>query len=265
MGQHVLPSGILSRQPSPEARIKVGGVDFDVLDESGAVDRIITAFGNGIGGRAVFVNVDVLVKLERQPGLVGLVEPADLVLADGMPLIWASRVQGTPLPGRVAGSTLLGLVVARSALEGVPVLVVGGRPGSAEAAVAALKQANPGLRAGWYTPPFGFEADPESRIALKEALDSFGPCLCFVGLGFPKQERLMAELAGRCPDWWFIASGGGIDFLARNDRAPGWMQRVGLEWAHRLSREPKRLAKRYLVDDVPYACRMLVAAWRRRR
>jgi N-acetylglucosaminyldiphosphoundecaprenol N-acetyl-beta-D-mannosaminyltransferase len=248
------------RNSGARSGVDVAGLRFDPLDESAAVERVMSAFLRGSGGRAVFVNVDVAQKVAKEPDLAPLLSSADLVLADGMPLIWVSRLLGTPLPERVAGSTVLRLLAAQSASEGVPVMIVGGRPGSAEAAARALVESHPGLRAGWHTPPFGFESDPIALDALDHALDREGRCVCFVGLGFPKQERLMIELAKGRPDWWFIASGGGIDFLADGQRAPVWMQRSGLEWLHRLSREPKRLARRYLVDDIPFAARLFATA-----
>jgi len=243
-------------------RIRIADIRFDPLDEPRAEDRVVRDFQAGRGGRVVFVNVDVAAKVRRDPRLGHLVSGADLVLADGMPLIWASRLRHTPLPERVAGSTMLSLLAARAAAEGVPIMLVGGQPGSAEAATSRLLQANPGLRAGWHTPPFGFQNDPAAMVSLEKAMDGFGPCLCFIGLGFPKQERLMERLSATRPDWWFIASGGSIDFVARGDRAPVWMQRSGLEWLHRLSREPKRLARRYLIEGIPFVASLLTAsAW----
>lgn len=209
----------------------------------------------------VFVNLDVLVKMRRRPELTGLVSPAELVFADGMPVIWASRLQRTPLPERVAGASLLGQIAARCAADGIPVMLLGGRPGCAERAVAALEAAHPALRAGWHAPPYGFEDDPGAGEAIDGALEGFGRGVCFVGLGFPKQERLMADLAAKRPDWWFVASGGSIDFLAHDDRAPIWMQQAGLEWLYRLRREPRRLARRYLIEDLPFAVRLLLAAF----
>lgn len=244
----------------------VAGLHFDVLGESETVDRLLASFGRGLGGQVVFVNVDVALQARRDPALRPLVEGADLVLADGMPLVWASRLRGEPLPERVAGSTVLTRLLDRAAAENVPVMLLGGRPGAAEAVVEALLSAHPAARAAWHTPPFGFEHDPAATAAIHEALDSFGRCLCFVGLGFPKQEKLMASLASSRPDCWFIASGGGIDFLGEGNRAPPWMQHRGMEWLYRLVREPKRLARRYLLDDLPFAVRILVAsAWQRVR
>ena len=248
-----------------QARIEVADIRFDPVGEESAVDTITHSFQAGEGGTVVFINVDVGVRIHRDASLASIVEEADLVLADGMPLVWASRLARTPLPERVAGSTMLGLLAARAARDRIPVMLVGGKPGSAEVAARALMDQHPGLNAGWHTPPFGFEQDEAALAAIDDALDGFGRCLCFVGLGFPKQERLMRKLRDRRPDWWFIASGGGIDFLAKDDRAPGWMQKSGMEWMHRLTREPKRLARRYLIDDVPFAARMLASsAWRGR-
>lgn len=251
--------------PEPVSRIDVEGIGFDPLSEQQAEDRITASFHAGRGGTVIFINVDVAVRMHRDPGLAPMVSAAELVLADGMPLVWASRLARTPLPERVAGSAILPRMAARCAEERIPVMIVGGQPGSAERAAAALVATSPNLRVGWHTPPFGFERDPAALADLDGALNRFGRCLCFVGLGFPKQERLMTRLRQDRPDWWFFASGGGIDFLANGDRASSWMQKSGLEWAHRLSREPRRLARRYLVDDVPFAARMLASsAWRGR-
>ena len=246
-------------------RLPVAGLEFDPLTQNGAMDHLVDRFRGGQGGQAVFVNVDVAVKAKHEPDLRTLVQRADLVLADGMPLVWTSRLLGTPLPERVAGSTVLSGMLHRAADEDLPVMLLGGRPGSAETAVRSLRAARPALRAGWHTPPYGFERDPAATEGIEAALDSFGRCLCFVGLGFPKQEKLMESLAARRPDWWFIAAGAGIDFLGGGGRAPRWMQRAGMEWVYRLSREPKRLGRRYLIEDAPFAARLLVSsAWRGR-
>lgn len=247
---------------SAVGRRLVAGLELDPFGESETVEHLLAAFRGGRGGQVVFVNVDVALRVRRDPGLHDLVQRTDLLLADGMPLVWASRLCGAPLPERVAGSTVLARLLDRATAEELPVMLLGGRPGSAESVVDSILAEHPSARVGWHTPPYGFERDPGALEDLHGALDSFGRCLCFVGLGFPKQERLMASLAARRPDWWFIASGGGIDFLGEGDRAPEWMQRVGMEWFYRLRREPRRLARRYLVDDVPFATRLLlVSAW----
>lgn len=243
-------------------RLAVTGLEFDSIREDETVDHLVTTFRSGLGGQAVFVNVDVALRTRRDPALRRLVAQADLLLADGMPLVWASRLQGTPLPERVAGSTVLTRLLDRAVVEDLPVMLLGGRPGSAEATVKNLLSTHPTARVAWHTPPYGFEDLPAAMDEIHRALDTFGRCFCFVGLGFPKQERLMASLTSGRSDWWFIASGGGIDFLGGGQRAPGWMQRAGMEWLFRLGREPRRLSRRYLLDDAPFAARLLAtSAW----
>nr|BFE83688.1 hypothetical protein GCM10020093_062890 [Planobispora longispora] len=114
-------------------------------------------------------------------------------------------------------------------------------------------------------PPYGFEQCPESYAAVRDALLAAAPRLVFVGLGFPKQDRLIAALREDLPTTWFVGCGAAVSFTAGAvPRAPGWMQRVGLEWLFRLCSEPGRLARRYLVNDLPFALRLLTVCLVRR-
>jgi N-acetylglucosaminyldiphosphoundecaprenol N-acetyl-beta-D-mannosaminyltransferase len=249
----------------PRQRVTLAGLDFDPLDHDRTANILLSSFESGLGGRMIFVNVDVALRVERRPELADVIVRADLVLADGMPLVWTSRLQRTPLPERVAGSSMLIMLCRLAAEKNIGVLLIGGRPGSGESAVQRLSEANPGLHISWFTPPYGFEDNPTQCAEIDATIQAFGRCLCFVGLGFPKQERLMQILNDRFPECWFIATGGSIDFVAEGSRAPSWMQKSGLEWLHRLGREPKRLGRRYLVDDLPFALKLLMtSAWRRR-
>jgi N-acetylglucosaminyldiphosphoundecaprenol N-acetyl-beta-D-mannosaminyltransferase len=110
-------------------------------------------------------------------------------------------------------------------------------------------------------PPFGFERDPDQVTTIVEDLIAARPHVVFVGLGFPKQERIVDRLRPALPNAWFVGCGAAVNFVAGDvDRAPRWMQRTGLEWAHRLGTEPGRLAGRYLRHDAPYALRLLARA-----
>ena len=128
----------------------------------------------------------------------------------------------------------------------------------------------PGLLvAGAHCPPLGFEHSTEATAAIIESIGAANPQIVFCGLGCPKQERLMSSLAEIFPHIWFLASGGSLDFIAgETTRAPEWMQNIGLEWLHRLTHEPKRLFKRYVVHDMPFALWLLARStrerWRRR-
>lgn len=250
-------------------RVALLGIGLDPMSEQEVIDHVVGGVKSGVGGWLVNPNVDVLRLASRHPDFAELIDTADLVLPDGMPLMWASRIQGTPLVERVAGASLIHSLSARAGREGVGVFLLGGQAGVAEQAAQQLTAQTPGLRAGWHFPPYGFEEDARATSAVFAALDDFGPAIVYCGLGFPKQERLMSDLHERYPASWFVGSGAAIGFAAGHlDRAPEWMQQAGLEWLHRLIKEPRRLFRRYVVHDIPFALRLLFAsaanrAWHR--
>lgn len=252
-------------------RPSLKGIPFDPVTEDGAIARIVDGLGSGTGGRVVTPNVDILRQATVDAALGALVGSADLVLADGMPIVWALRLQGSPVPQRVAGSSLAPRLAAAAADGGVGLFLLGGsKPDTAASAARSLAARFPQLRVGSHFPPFGFERDESERRAIEDALTVFGPCLCLCGLGFPKQDLVAADLLRRFPDYWFLGAGATIDFLAGEfRRAPVWMQRSGLEWVYRLSLEPRRLFGRYIVNDAPFASRLLagslVTRWTNRR
>jgi N-acetylglucosaminyldiphosphoundecaprenol N-acetyl-beta-D-mannosaminyltransferase len=156
--------------------------------------------------------------------------------------------------------------VAAAAGRGKSVYFLGGAPGSAAEAANAMRKAYPQLRvAGTYFPPYGFENDPRQWDAMAEAVCLAQPDIVFVGLGSPKQEYVIECLRGLLPVSWWLGIGVTFSFLSGQiSRAPSWMQRCGLEWLYRLVCEPKRLAKRYLVDDLPFAAWLLAHSARQR-
>jgi len=246
------------------ARVVVDGISFDAVTEQQVVTHVLTSLRQRRGGMLLTPNVDILRQL-RRPALQGIAEEADLVVADGMPIVWASRLQGRPLPERVTGAALARSLPAALAREGRSVYLLGGEEGVAEVAADNLDREHDDLRVvGWHCPPRGFERDERQLAAMVEDLQRSQPDLVLVGLGFPKQERLIGVLRGALPHAWFIGCGGALTFLAgRVSRAPEHMQRSGLEWVHRLAMEPRRMARRYLVDDLPYAAGLFArAAWR---
>lgn len=245
--------------------VELYGMRFASLRESELTEEVLTAFEAGEGGWVVPTNVDVLRQVRRHPDVRALVEQASVAVADGMPLIWASRLQGSPLPERVAGSSLIGALSAAAGDRGIGVFLLGGSPGVAERAACRLRDLHPRMRVGWHCPPYGFEHDPVALGAVDRAVADFGPGIYFCGLGFPKQERLIARLVPAQPASWFVACGASLSFLAgETRRAPRWMQETGLEWLHRLSQEPRRLFRRYVVEDLPFAVGLMVASVRAR-
>jgi N-acetylglucosaminyldiphosphoundecaprenol N-acetyl-beta-D-mannosaminyltransferase len=246
--------------------VELMGVQLAKLTEAQTTDLVLAALDDGRGGWICPVNLDVLRQIVHQEALRTLVSSADLVVADGMPLLWAARIQGTPLPGRVAGSSLISTLSAQLARRHRSIYLLGGNEGTAQAAGMHLQATMPGLRlAGSCCPPFGFEHSPEQLERIMAGLESSAPDVVFVGLGFPKQDRLIAQLRTLLPRTWFVSCGISFSFLVGEvRRAPPALQALGLEWTHRLAQEPSRLARRYLVDGLPFAARLGTVSVRRR-
>lgn len=264
------------------ARVMLGDCGLHVCTESQVVTWVRRALDQGSGGRIITPNVDILRQARRDERVRAYLADATLVVADGMPLIWASRLAGTPLPERVCGSSLIWSLSAGLARDGRSVYLLGGEPSvpapavrqrrapddgvapddGARRAARRLAEACPGLRiAGQDSPAYGFDRDPGALAATCRAVIEAKPDLVYVGLGFPKQERLISKLRRELPFTWFLGCGAAINFVAGDiTRAPAWMQRTGLEWAHRLVSEPRRLARRYVGHDAPYALRLLLSA-----
>jgi N-acetylglucosaminyldiphosphoundecaprenol N-acetyl-beta-D-mannosaminyltransferase len=241
-------------------RISLMGMEIDHVTEHQAVSAIGESLSNGRGGWVITPNLEHLRRFHKEEALQGYFEQADLVLADGMPLVWASKLKGTPLPARVAGSDLIWSVSMEAARRGRSIFVLGGTRQAGWEAAHRLQERCPGLRiAGMVYPPHGFESDPRAMDQIVETLEAVSPDIVFVGLGFPKQERVIAILRERFPQTWFLGIGISIGFVGGQvARAPMWMQRMGLEWLHRLAQEPRRLARRYLLHGLPFAARLLM-------
>ena len=234
------------------------GMPIDPVTQQQAIDHILSELARGQGGRVITPNLDQLRLYRRDPLLRPMYEDAELVLPDGMPLIWAGRLQATRLPERVAGSELIYTLSAAAAKAGRSVFLLGGNPRAAEEAGRVLARLYPGLNVvGSHCPPFGFEKDQGHMRAIRETLAATRPDIVFVGLGFPKQERLIDEVRATLPQSWFLGVGVSFSFVSGEiHRAPGWMRRVGLEWVHRMAQEPGRLFNRYVVHGLPFAVRL---------
>lgn len=250
----------------PLPAVTLNGVRLDAITQSRCVEEIFDALDHARGGWVITPNLDHLRRAHIDPDYASLLAEGDLVVADGMPLIWASRVQGTPLPERVAGSSLIDPLCAAAAERGRSIFMLGGEPGAAEEASRILRERYNGLLvAGTYCPPFGFESDEKQMELLREAVKDAQPDLVYVALGSPKQERLIRRIKDDLPQAWWLGIGISLSFVSGHvKRAPRWVQKVGLEWCHRLLQEPRRLARRYLIDGIPFAARLLMgAAWQR--
>jgi N-acetylglucosaminyldiphosphoundecaprenol N-acetyl-beta-D-mannosaminyltransferase len=243
-------------------KVTLGGLSFDRLTEPEVTGHILDALREGRGGWVVTPNVDICRLAAARPDLHELIGRASLVVADGMPIIWAARLRGDPLPERVTGSSLIFSLTAAAAADGRSIYLLGGQPGVPEMAAEQLTSRFPRLTVtGTDAPPLDFDQTDAGLEAVRRKLAAADPAIVYVGLGFPKQERLIAWLAPSFPRVWFISCGAAIPFAAGElRRAPVWMQRSGLEWLARLAGEPRRLARRYLMGDAPFAVRLLSGA-----
>jgi N-acetylglucosaminyldiphosphoundecaprenol N-acetyl-beta-D-mannosaminyltransferase len=237
------------------------GLPFQQLDQQTLIGIVMEGLRARNGGWITPVNLDVLRQFTEDRESRELVLAASHRVADGVPIVWASQVAGTPVPERVNGTDLTFSLPQAAAQAGVSVFLLGGTPGVAAAAAGILRTRYPGLRSvDSYCPPIGFENDPEELERIKEAVRGARPALVLVGLGFPKQEKLISWLRYELPQTWFMGVGISLSFLAgEQPRAPVVLQRLGLEWMHRLWHEPRRLFRRYVVQGLPFGLRLF--AW----
>lgn len=197
-------------------------------------------------------NVDHIVKLEKDYEFQAVYKEADLILTDGMPLIWISKIKKTPIKEKVSGSDLFPEVCKLAAEKGYKLFLLGAADGVAAKAAENLRGKYNGLNVvGTYSPSFGFERKQEEVDKIIKIINNAKPDILAVGLGAPKQEKFIYTYRDKLNVPVSLAIGASIDFEADNiKRAPKWMQNNGLEWFYRLFKEPKRMFKRYLIDDL---------------
>lgn len=237
---------------------RVLGVAIDAITRAEALARLDRFVHEGRPRQVVTVNLDFLRLAQRDEPFRAALDSADLVVADGMPVVWLSKLSGTALPERVAGVDLFDDCARLAAARGYRVFLLGAGPGVANEAAAVLQRRHPGLViAGTIAPPsWPFLA--ETDAAMVEAVRAARPAMLFVALGAPRQELWIAAHLHELGVPVCVGVGGSFDLLAgRLRRAPGWMQRAGLEWLFRLGQEPGRLWRRYLLGDLPLLARAL--------
>ena len=244
------------------------GVPVHAVSEVECVTHILDSLDQGRGGWVVTPNLDFLRRLAGDRAFTELFRQASLVVADGMPLVWASRLQGTPLPQRVAGSDLVLSLSREAGRRGRTVFLLGGASGATDRTAQVLEERCPGLRiVGSCCPQVGPRLEGAVLRDLADQLRRAQPDIVFVALGSPKQEQVIEALRDCVPGAWWLGVGITFSFLCGHvRRAPRWMQRAGLEWVHRLLQEPRRLAGRYLLKGLLFAFVLFTtAAWARIR
>jgi len=220
-------------------------------------DRMRTFLRSGKANQVVTVNVDFLNIARRDAQFRSMVNSAELVVADGMPLVWASRARGQPLPARITGHELIHECGQLGVEAGRSFFLLGAAPGVAERAGIRLQERYPGLEiAGAYSPTF---EDPEEDDRIIEIIQDLNPGFLLVALGAPLQDLWIHNHKLQLSVPVCIGVGCVFDVLAGCvSRAPRWIQRFGLEWSYRLAQEPRRLWRRYVVDDMPMFGRLML-------
>ena len=234
------------------------GVEIDAIRMSDAVDTIrhwIHAHRKLHQDKkrchyVVTPNVDHAVLLQENEALKSAYKDSDLVLADGHPIVWASRLLRRALPERVPGSDLVPRLLAEKFDKPLRVFLLGAAPGVGKRAAEKIEEQYSDVEVvGAYSPPLGFEHDEDENEMILGRILLANPDLLVVGLGAPKQELWVHRHREKINAPVALCVGATIDFLAgEKQRAPQWMRSTGVEWVHRMCSEPKRLVKRYAKD-----------------
>lgn len=216
------------------------------------VEAIESMIEDGDKHYVVAINVDVVMKIEGDVYLKEITDKADMVLVDGKPLVWIANYHKHPIKAKISGSDLVPLLCEVAADKGYSVFIIGGKDGIAEQAKQKLEEKHPEIDiVGTYAPPFGFEKDADELIKINKMITDAHPDLLIACFGCPKQEKWIYENYHKYDAKVSVCAGATVDFLAGTvNRAPKWMSECGLEWFYRFLQEPKRMFKRYFIDDV---------------
>ncbi len=262
-------TGARTVTPAPGRSVVLLGspVDDVTLDEVVDVVAAMIESGRRTGRvhQIATVNVDFIVNASRDPALRAIMQRTDLAIPDGMGVVWGARLVGTPIRQRSAGADLVPALARGAARSGWRICLFGGAPGVAERAAVVLAGGAPGVDIVVVPAP-QVSADGSMDVAVLDELRAARADIVGVALGNPKQERWIARHGAAVGAPVAIGIGGTLDFLTgTTTRAPGWMQRAGLEWIHRALSEPRRLMGRYAHDIVVFGPGLARQAWRGRR
>lgn len=233
-------------------RIQLLNTEIDNISMEEALDRIDAMVQGRKPAYVVTPNLDHIVTIERDAYFREAYAHADLILADGKPLLWIAKARKTPIREKISGSDLFPRLAELAANKGYTMFFLGAGEGIAAQAAEKLKKQYPGLRiAGCYAPPIGFEQDRSAVHEIIQRVQTVNPDILVVGLGTPKQEKFLYRYYKQMGVPVSLGLGASFDFIAGNrKRAPRWMSEHGLEWLYRTLQEPKRLAGRYIKDAV---------------
>ena len=233
------------------SRMKFMNTEIDNLTMEETLQAVAQLIQENRSAYVVTPNVDHIVQLETSKELQDVYDNASLILTDGKPLLWIAKWYGTPIKEKISGSDLFPLLCNMAAKKGYKMFFLGAAEGVAAKAAKNLEKRYKGLQVvGTYSPPFGFENNKDEMNKITEMIKKAEPHILVVGLGCPKQEKFMYHHCKELGVPISFGLGASLDFEAgKVRRAPKWMANHGLEWLFRITQDPKRMAKRYLIDD----------------
>lgn len=231
--------------------VQFGPICVHAVSMAEAIDLIARRAASGEGGFVLTPNVDHVAMARRNPELVSAYQRAFLSLADGMPLVAISRLLRLPLREKVSGSDLFEPLMARCARDRLPVFFIGATREACEVATQRLRTNHPGMEvAGYDSSIFDLDANPDGVIAVLRRARESGARLIVVCLP-PRKQLLLSRFEGEYRPALGIGAGSALAFyVGWVRRAPAWVSRLGFEWLYRLSQEPRRLWRRYLIEDL---------------
>ena len=257
------PGAPLTHLASPAwQHVNLCGIPFARATRSEVVAHLLSESERGRGGWIITANVDYLQRFATDPETAAIYTKANCIVADGVPLLWACKLLGNPLPDRVAGSDLVWLVAEGAARRGRSLYLLGGNAGAAEAAARILGARWPDLRVAGFSSPNVSNPPTRAQVeALRADIAACAPDVVYVAFGAPKEELVIEALHESFPRTWWIGVGISLSFMSGEvRRAPIWMQSAGLEWLHRLVQEPRRLGPRYLSRNLPFVAKLLATS-----
>jgi N-acetylglucosaminyldiphosphoundecaprenol N-acetyl-beta-D-mannosaminyltransferase len=236
--------------PPDLPRANVLGVGIHAINPRSAVEIVRAALASDCKGYICVTGVHGVMEAQKDREFRSILNSAFLVTPDGMPTVWVGRIQGHAAMARVFGPEFMLNVCRASVAWGTRHFLYGGGDGVAEELATSLRQLCPGIHiVGTYTPPFRPLLD-EERGQLQRIVADAAPDIIWVGLSTPKQEKFMAEYLPLLPTKLMAGVGAAFDLhTGRIKDCDAWMKRAGLQWFHRLCQEPRRLWKRYLINN----------------
>lgn len=231
-------------------RITMFGCHMDNLSMEETLQRVAGFIAGGAPHQHVVVNVDKVVKASRDPSLRKIINECSLINIDGMPLVWAARLLGKPVKERVTGIDLFEALMARAAEKGWRVFLLGAREEVVTTVLSRYERKYPGLTIAGYRNGYW---KPEEEADVVAQVQAARADILFVAISSPKKEQFLGQYQSQMRIPFAMGVGGTFDVAAgKVSRAPVWMQKSGLEWFYRFLQEPRRMFRRYFIEDMAF-------------